>query len=157
MGGRPQFLLALAKMVEDGDENAQAVQALFDSLSRTLKSKLSFDELLMRSKVDALAFVGKLSSVMYEQGIAIGNVIAAAHHPMVVGATVEAALMPGGVKDRQMLLNHHGFLPQKRGSSINIGIVNQQQNNQPAASDGDERGLPTFESETLSMRGLVRR
>lgn len=144
-------------MVEDGDENAERMSALYSAMTPSQQRHSTFDSLIAKSKVDDLrGFIRDLSAVSLELNLGLGNVLAANHHPNVVGASIRRAMDPEGHHDRKMQFQHHGFLPRPKGSITSISILNQPQVT-PSSEGSDDGHLPRFEDETLAMRGIARR
>lgn len=155
-GSRAQFAIALKTLAERGDEAATKLNEYYSSLTPNQQRRVTFDELVLKAEIDVIDFIKEMAGVMYELGVGFGNVLAAAHHPNVVAAGITQALEPAGVKDRQMLFQHHRFLPTAKGATVNVG-VSVQNTTTPASDAGDDGRLPSFEEETIAMRSVARR
>lgn len=163
LGGMPAAIEA-ARLVSEKDERFAQLVHMYDEVAESNKSKLKLEVMCSTLGITSGEFLGATSAALYDRNIDIGNLIAAANHPKVVEATVENATRANGFMDRQMLHQHHQFLPQAKGTQINIDnskkILNAGGAPQQQIPEGDggvtRIGLPSFEEETISATRAIR-
>ena len=98
-----------------------------------------------------------ITAMMYELNVeGIGNMIAAIGHPEIVRTSVKEAKRSRGVRDREMLFKHAGFLPMPKGSTINLNNLLYARQNAGASEENEERGLPSFEQTTATIVKVIR-
>lgn len=163
VGGVPAAIEA-ARLVAEKDERFKMLVFSYDECPDSDKHKLKLEVLCAQSNVTQGDFIGMTMAAMHERNLDIGNMIASAAHPRVIEATVENATKANGFMDRQMLHQHHGFIPTAKGTSItidnskkvlNAGGAPAQQI--PSAEGGVTRlGMPSFEEETMSATRAIR-
>lgn len=161
LGGTAAAIEA-ARMVSEKDERFKKLVFMWDETAESNQSKLKLEVLCSMNDISTGEFLGLTSAALYDRNIDIGNLIAAANHPRVVEATVENATKANGFMDRQMLHQHHNFLPLNKGMSINIDNSKKQVNvgpGQGVLSEGQlapRIALPSFEDETMSSTRAIR-
>ena len=117
---------------EAGVSKAQAIKTLrfsddqlaitfldtYDSLPLTDRDRVPLEALILKSGVNPVHFLGTLFLAVRENTINRSKMIAMANHPEVMQATVEAALIPGGYRDREQLHIMTGALPSNKGVTV---------------------------------------
>jgi len=80
--------------------------------------------------------LGELLLAMREYSVTSVKVIGIGRHPEVMQKTVENALLPGGVRDREILHTMLGALPQKSGATfIDKFFAGSSQTKEPESAE----------------------
>jgi hypothetical protein len=130
----------------------------WDSLSKVEKGRTSLDMLCTSVDIPPADLLKEVTGIAYELNTDISNFIAAAYQPQVVTAGVKRAMQRDGVDDRRMLYQHSNFIPTNKGTNIAIGVNASAQAAAAAKNtvQGDESGLPDFETDTIRTIASVR-
>ena len=161
VGGVPAAIEA-ARLVAEKDERFKMLVYVYDECPDSDKPRLKLEVLCSQSNITQGDFIGMAMAAMHERNLDIGNMIASAAHPRVIEATVENATRANGFMDRQMLHQHHGFIPTAKGTSITIDnskkVLNAGGAPQTPLTEGSvtRLGMPSFEEETMSATRAVR-
>lgn len=77
------------------------------------------------------------------QGTQMSRLAAAVHFPKVVQASIDEAIKPEGIADRELQMKHAGFLPAPKGSQVSVNVSNtasvQQATLAPSPEDSIRR------------------
>jgi hypothetical protein len=162
IGGK-SVAIEYARLSARFDEKFEKLVWAYDQLSQSDQEKIRLEDLCASVELSPSEFLGTVTRAAYSHNLDVANLIAAVNHPRVVEATLASAIdNPYGTEDRRMLHQHHGFLPQPKGQTIQI-------NNQPqafaaanakaaAASEASSTGpgLPTFEQDGIEIVQAIR-
>lgn len=55
-------------------------------------------------------------------GTQMSRLVAAVHFPRVVQASIDQAVLPEGIADRELQMKHAGFLPAPKGSQVSVNV-----------------------------------
>jgi len=138
-GGR-KAVLRLLELATD-DEDAQRIASAFHDRAHQA-SVGSLEDIADRAGISPRDFIGVIARVAYDVNIELGNVIFAVGYPKVMKASIDKAVQPDGVRDREMHLTHSKFLPSK-GPLISLHNQNNQQTN--VDRDPEPGEAPPFE------------
>lgn len=148
-----------ARLAAPIDERFLRFITAFDKLSASDQKEVRLEDLCKVAEILPHEFLGGVAAIAHKYNVDVGNMIAAIHHPQIVQATVDSALSPFGTEDRKMLHSHVGFLPQGKGSTVNVPIqINQSaEPGKTSISQGASASqLPRFESSTRDLAQIVR-
>jgi len=148
-GGLATFL-KYVRLGAPESETLQKFLSVWDGLSQNKQRKIPMEQLCEAAGVTPSELLGEATEFAHKYNGDISNLIAAEFLPSIVQASVRAAQRPRGVDDRRMLMQHAGFVPISKGSTINImnRIANQ------VAGGGE--GLPSHEERTLGLAQVIR-
>ncbi len=152
-GGRENFIEYVRLAAMDSDEDAKKFLLCFDDLSPTHQKTCSFDDVCYASGVKIVDMLKMVTAIAFSVNVDIANFVAAMSHPDVVKASVSAAKRRGGYRDREMLMSHHGFLPKRGGTSIQVNASSRSDASAEAASQAaaaaaaEQSSLPKFRDE----------
>lgn len=150
-GGRIT-LLAYASVLADKDERFAYMISYFNQLSKSEKLNVRMEDLCAAAGIPPGEFLGKVTQVAFEQNMDLSNLIAAISQPEVVEYTIQQAQTPEGHKDREFLMKHSGFLPQAKGTEIQIlNQIAAQANAQESAAS-----LPAHEDDIVELAEVTR-
>lgn len=154
-GGKVTFLEYARLSV---NEKVKALLALWDGMNLKTKKDTSIESLCDRVELPPVDLLKEVTGLAYEYNTDLSNFIAAVAQPRVVEAGIKKALKMDGVDDRRMLHQHSGFIPTPKGPSINIGVNASAQAAAAAKNtvQGDESGLPDFETDVSRTVGVIR-
>lgn len=145
-GGRTRFLQFVQLAAEDGDEDAKKFLVVFSELKAQEKVKASLDLVCLAADVSRVSLLKTIVGVAFEHYSDLANLVAAAAHPAIVETTVRSAKRLKsqiGLRDRQALLTHAGFLPTPKGAVINVN-ANATATSAAAAGASAEPSVPRF-------------
>jgi hypothetical protein len=154
VGSKERFL-EYARLSHDR-EIATLVER-WDGLSSSDRRALSIPDLCTATGVPFSKLLGEVTAQAFEHNSDVSRLIAAVNQPRVVGAAVRSAIRVGtaGVRDRQMLLAHSGFLPVPKSASTIFHL--QQQINNTREADGEETtALPSFSADIIAINAAQR-
>lgn len=145
-------LLAYAAVLADEDKRFDYMLSYFNQLTQAEKRQVRVDDLCAVAGIPPGEFLGKVTQVAFEQNMDLSNLIAAVSQPEVVEYTIQQAQTPEGQKDRELLMKHSGFLPQAKGTEIQIlnQIAARANVSESAAS------LPTHEDDVVDLAEVTR-
>jgi len=151
------------------DEDAQAFVRKWDSVSKSDRERLTFEEIAVAAGVHTLELLAAATKALFLENQTISAIIATTSHPEIVRSTIKQAKEPGGHRDRQMLHDAMGFTPTREGATF---ITNRVQvanfRGLPGQSiEGEEEGenpeahsvpdLPDFDDEIQQMDTIEKR
>jgi hypothetical protein len=145
-GGRRQ-LMELAHLAGELDPRIVPIIEDWDRMKPALRNAANLDALCEAHDVAPDHFLATVGEAELRARNEMSIFIAALNIPFVVERSIKTALTKNGVRDREMLFEHAGFLPvpgSKRLRIINHAAVKAE------LSTGDGRPLPRLE-DTVEM------
>lgn len=141
-GGRTQFLAFLALAVSESDDAAKFLTC-FAELTPAEQDHANIDLVCQAAGASPVRLLQAAVGAAFTTGIETANLMAATAFPQTLQTTIDMAHRPGeeGFKDREMLMKHHGFLPQPKGTTINVSAVSSAS---AAAAAKAEPSMPSF-------------
>lgn len=121
----------------NGNDSAMTWWHVFEELSKYEQGFVSFDDICASSGIQPKLILAAMAMAGFEANCDIANLLSSHMHPQVVQASIKAAKKFDGVEDRKLLMQHQGFIPIPKGSSIVI-------NNSPQA-------IATAKAQSISM------
>ena len=148
-GGREAFVEYARYACADVPEVAPFV-SLWDEMSKSDRHVLKLDDIAHLAALRDKTLISAVAGAASELNVDISDMLAAHELPAVVKASIKAAKTARGTKDREMLMQHHQFIPIPRGSTIQIqqNLSTRQSMNAP--------GLPQFEDTITEVVGVIR-
>lgn len=143
LGGRETVLQYIRIAAADGDPHAEVFLHVWDDLKVHEQRVSTLDDVCAAAGVLPVKLVKAIVGSAFESGCDIANLVAATAHPDVVASTVKFAQKLDGVEDRKMLLQHAGFLPTPKGTTINVGVTANATAMAAAAASSDS-SVPSF-------------
>lgn len=146
-GGRDKFLEFVQLAVLEEYADAIKWWSVFADLLPYERETVSLDDVTAAAGVRPSRLMSIVVSCAMEMGRDVGNLIAAMTHPLVVAAATKSAqVITGedkdiGFKDRQMLFQHHNFIPAPKGTTVN---VNANASAKAAAAAAADPSVPKF-------------
>jgi hypothetical protein len=161
-------MVGYARLVaEDGDTRFQAFVAAWEKERGAMVPKgarKSLLSILKDTDINSIDFCVEVMRACMKRNIEMSNIYAGLAHPAVVKRNIKSALLAKGVKDREMFLQHSGWLPLPKGSTIQVNAqaaAGVPPSNLPVGTgigEGTERTpLPEFEEMTVEGSKIVRR
>ncbi len=160
-------MVGYARMVaEDGDTRFQAFIEAWDINRASLMPKdaqTNLTTLVKDSGINSIDFCVEVMRACMKRNIEISNIYAGLAHPSVVKTNIKNALKMKGVKDREMFLQHSGWLPLPKGSTVNVnaqaasGTLPGMPGPVPIGEPTERTALPEFEEATVEGSKIVRR
>lgn len=140
---------------QSGIDSIKSVVAAWDALSNTDKRYATVEDLCEKVGVIPRLFFAEVTAIAIEMNNDVSNLVAAAFQPRIVEKSIKTALTTDGFKDREMQLQHSGFAPTPKGSTINV-IAAAQAKAAAGAGNENEAGVPDFESLMMSNVAVLR-
>jgi hypothetical protein len=128
------------------DEEASKLLYVYDNLSDKEKQHLTFEDFCVASGVRSEDMLASIVKNVVPQSEKISAIMAAKFHPAVVQKTYEMAMTDRGIKDRELLHKHAGFIPVPKGAQIAVQVNNQQVSN-----NQKEEFLPPIELDIKNL------
>lgn len=136
--------LALKAMRFCSEDSVRAFLSRYDSIPEGDRAVLPWEAILIAENINANEFTGAVAFALKSYSVNAVSMIALSAHPKVMKASVDAALLTSGERDRTNIHMALGFLPSPKGPTF-IG---------KAVFGGEDRGgpsaPPTVEAETVS-------
>lgn len=141
-GGRSQFIAFIALAAAESEDARKFIVCLSELRVRE-QEMINVDLVCQAAGCSAVKLLQAVVGVAFTANVETANLIAAAAFPQTIQASVETARVQGdiGVKDRELLMKHHGFLPQPKGTTINVSAVSSAQ---AASAARAEPSVPSF-------------
>lgn len=156
-GGRMQFMEFAQFAALNLCPAAQKFWMVLADLSINQRATVSYDDVCAAAGVRPSQLLMEIMGCAMEFGHDVGNLVAAAAHVSIVHQTTKSAMRIGGdyakvaQRDREMLFEHHGFIPvAARAASVTVN-ANASANAQAAAAVSADPSVPSFSG---TMRGL---
>lgn len=163
-GGRERFVEYVQFAAVNDHEIAKQWIFVYDDLLPSERQIVSFDDVCLAAGVKATELMALVVSTAMEYGIDVGNLVAAAGHPEVVAKAVESASRIAGkgamigLRDREMLFQHHNFVPTGRGSGPIVQVNQHASANAQAAAVADaDPSVPSFAHTMHALRAAPAR
>ena len=160
-GGRDTFIEFVQFAVLQKIESAEKWYFVYAELLPSERRIVSFDDVCAASGVRPSELLSAVISAAMEYGIDVGNFVAATAHPLIVSKAVESAQRIGGkgamigLRDREMLMQHHNFVPTGRGGGPIVNVhQNASANAQAAAVADADPSVPSFAATMHRLRSL---
>lgn len=144
-GGRDTFTGLVHRAMLNGDPDAKSWWSVYADLPLQHQARIDFDDVCGVAGVQPDRIMGVVVSTAMRVGNDVGDLVAATMHPSIVHRTTKSAMRIGGEhagiaqKDREMLFQHHRFIPVPRGVTITAHASAQA-----AAAAANQPSVPTF-------------
>lgn len=153
VGGIDECLDALRG---DDSPDALAFVEKWDSISKSDLDRVSVEEICVAAGLTTRRLVEVITGALMQQARDATKLIVAAAQPGIVAKTAKMALTDFGNQDRDTFHKATGFLPQPKGTSINLNQLNQS--GLPAPGDKEEKALPPPSADNwlLEIQSVIR-
>lgn len=149
-GGRDRFVELVQAAALEQHQPAIDWFVVYADLLPYERAKVSFDDVCAAAGVKPSVLVGLITSVAMEMGRDVGNLVGALTHPQVVAASVAAAKTPGGIEDRRMLFQHHGYIPVPRSTVVTVNA--NASASAAAGARAESGGVPSFAEDLAAIK-----
>ncbi len=147
--------MGYARLVDD--ERVKAFVRKWDEMMPAQRRRTTLTDICSTLDLDPKDVLKEVVGVCFEINTDLSNLIAAVMNPKVVKATIKSALKTDtGFKDRELLLTHSNFLPEKHGTTLNVSATANSAAAAKTTVQGDESGLPDFEESTTRSIQVIR-
>lgn len=143
VGGKEVFM-EIARL--SGDTLMRNVVALWDDLPESQRRGIRIEGLIKQVGLAPEDFLAELVRAGHRSGVSMAGIVLGLANPLVAEATVQAALKPDGYRDRRLIFQSSGLLPQAKGSFTAIHARNVQVNQGQPVQDP---GLRSLEEENI--------
>ena len=113
-GGLPEVIGA---MRFSNDSSIVAFLKEYDRVHEKDRTNLPWEAFAVKAGVDIPHLLGAIYLALHQHTANMVKFIAFTHHPAVMKASIENALRPSGIRDRNALHKMHGFLPIRKGDT----------------------------------------
>lgn len=123
------------------DDTITAFLRVYDAIPPRDRESLSWEAIALKAELDLRSFLGSAILALREHSASKVKLLALSRHPDVVQARIEAALLPGGHRDRDSFDTAMGFLPTAKPSTFigkQINAVVQDPAQMPRTEDPSE-------------------
>lgn len=147
-GGRDAFLGFIRRAYQNGDPDALKFWVVYSDLRPQTQKKIDLDAVCEASGVKPDTIMAVVVSTAMRFGADVADLVASATLPAVVRQTAKSALRIGGKhakigqRDREMLFEHHRFIPTK-GASVTVNAT-ANASSQAAAAAAAHPSVPSF-------------
>ena len=117
IGGR---VAALHYLENSEEPEAQAIVRLQRRMPASWLRDIPLEAYAVWAKISPKKLFGLIAQEMMDESEKVVELLTRVRHPDVVQGSIDVALKPGGVKDREMLHKAVGFLPTPKNSSTAI-------------------------------------
>lgn len=133
------------------EPEARAFVTLYDEIMATphlfaciLANAIPFEAFCVKLNIPSRKMLELVTGACFEQSSSASALLAAASHPIVTRATVEAAMYPDGHQDRKLMHQHARFIPTPKNtvvapgatySEVNDNSINKRTNQVIAVSE----------------------
>jgi len=131
VGGLKAVLEALRA---SDDEDAVAFLSKYDQVPVGDREKLTWEEIAVAAGISPKVLMGASMIALRDVQQNTASIMAMTNHPKIMQKRIAFAKREGGVRDRDAIDTHLGFLPTKNGAVINNRI---QVANLPSGPNGD--------------------
>lgn len=160
-GGRERFIEFVQFAVLQEIEAAKKWYVVYADLLPSERRVVSFDDVCAASGVRPSDLLAGVISAAMEYGIDVGNFVAAVAHPLIVSKSIESAQrITGkgasiGLRDREMLFQHHNFVPTgAKGPLVQVSN-HASANAQSAAVAAADPSVPSFAATMHRIRSVT--
>lgn len=119
------------------DPAAQFFVERYDKIPKGDREKLSWEAICIAAKVNPATLLGASVMALQEVSKSTVKILALTNHPKVVEARIAAAVLPGGVQDRNAFDTAVGFLPSPKGPTF-VTNVNLDKKRRDDDDDDDD-------------------
>lgn len=118
------FEFVLKCLRASSEPNARLFLKYYDDPAMPLyvRAQLPVEAFCIVAGIDISQFMHTILVSVQIFGVTLGNLTAAINLPRVVQASVDEAVKPEGLADREMQLKHAGFLPMPKGSQVSVSV-----------------------------------
>jgi hypothetical protein len=158
-GGRPRFIALVQQAMLNRIACAEKWWLVYAELTANERAIVSFDDVCAASGVRPSELMANVVAVAMEFEQDVGNLVAATTHPAIVHQAAKSAKRIGGdyahiaVKDREMLFQHHGFVPVPKAAIVSVH-ANASATAQAAAAAAVDPSVPSFADTMRSLSGV---
>ncbi len=145
-GGRQTFVGLLDQAALNQDPDAKNFMFVFNELTVIQQDRVALEDVCEASGLSPDGAMAIVVSTAMRMNADVGDLVAAVTHPSIVRAAAKSAKRIGGAhaaiaqKDRELLFQHHRFVPSKApGVSVNV-----KANAQAGAVAASQPSVPTF-------------
>lgn len=142
-GGKKSVIGYIQLAAAEGDKDALTWIHVWNDLGEYERRTITLDDICAASGIKPSVILKAIVGVAFEANCDVANLVAASTHPDVVAASAKHALKKDGIEDRKLLLQHHGFVPTPKGTTINVG-VSASANAQAASAVSADQSVPDF-------------
>lgn len=108
----------LSAMRFSSDAAIMAFLKEYDGASARDREIVPWEAFAILAGIDVTQFLGEIMLACRSRSVNVVKIISTTHHPEIVKASIESALQPGGVRDRNALHTALKFLPAAKGATI---------------------------------------
>lgn len=156
-GGRQTVLSYIQLAAMNGNDSAMTWWHVYEKLSKYEQSQVSYDDVCAASGISPKNILMAIAGAGYDANCDIANLLASHLHPAVVAASAKAAQKPDGIEDRKLLMQHQGFIPVPKGTSITINSSSHAQAAASAqATTLGDASVPSFLNDIDDLGGVSR-
>ena len=135
------------QVADEGDADMKAVMEVFNGLKKREQDGCTPEYVCELAGVDPNDMAAEIFRAYLSYTSDVSNLIAAAGHPEIVKKSIQFAKTEEGHRDRKMIFEHSGFLPQKSGGGIHVN----------ATANADAKSAAILPNELPSMESDTRR
>ncbi len=88
-------------------------------------------------------------------GTQMSRLVAAIHFPKVVQASIDEAIKPEGIADRELQMKHAGFLPAPKGSQVSVNVNSSASIQQATLAPSPEDSIRRLQDQFSESRRSV--
>lgn len=121
--GKPELYRALR--FSDADVIKKFLDT-YDSLPLDDRDRVPLEAIMLKSGVEVATFLGEVIMTLREYSANKVKILGITHHPEVMEKTLEYAVLPNGIRDREHVHTMLGALQPKQGVSIFQKFVGAQ-------------------------------
>ena len=132
---------------DSGATDMTAVMECYRGLKVRERATVTPEYVCDLAGVDPADFAAEVMRVLAKYSGDTSTVIAAVEHPEIVRKSIQFAKKEAGHRDRKMIFEHSGFLPQKSGGGIHVN----------ATANADAKSAAILPNELPSMESDTRR
>lgn len=139
---------------DEGDADMQKVIECYRGLKRREQQTITPESICDLAGVNPNDLAAEVFRSYLSYASDAANLIEAASRPAVVRKQVKVALTTDGWRDRKMLHEHSGFLPQKTGGGIHVNASANAENQNATVVSAPE--LKSMESDTIRFTRVLK-
>lgn len=153
-GGRLTFVGLIQRAARNGDADARSWWTVFSDLLPSNQLHVDLDAVCEAAGVTPDKIMAVAVSTQMRLGMDAGDLVAATMHPSIVHQTAKSAMRIAGEhadiaqRDREMLFQHHKFIPVPKGVSFSVNASAQA-----AAAAASAPSVPSFAASLDSATG----
>lgn len=118
------FAFVLKCLRASSDPSARLFLKYYDDPRMPLyvRAQLPVEAFCIVAGINIEQFMHTIIAAVQVFGTTMSNLVAAIHLPRVVQTSIDEALKPEGLADREFQLKHAGFLPMPKGSQVSVNV-----------------------------------